>query len=114
MSYKNGKKLALVCGAGSGLGTEVAKTFATSGYHVVGLNRSTAADPEGDYEVFRVDCSDPSSVQLAIAEIMGAHGAPSVYIHNPAHLVMQPFLDTSVEQFEASWKSMTLSAFVML
>lgn len=114
MKRSNRKPLALVCGAGSGLGTAVAAAFSKDGYQVVGFSRNERHDlPEGLVHR-RLDCSDPVAAKSEINAIVAEFGPPSVYIHNPACLVIEPFLTTSVERYEASWKSMVLSAFVML
>lgn len=114
MRSPNQKPLALVCGAGPGVGAAVTSAFYGADYQVVGFNRSEhRAMPEGP--MFRqLDCSDPATTQEMIESIVAEYGAPRVYVHNPAHLVIEPFLETSVDQYEAAWRSMVLSAFVML
>jgi len=114
MRDDNKKALALVCGAGAGLGAAVVKTFANNGYQVVGLNRSRSEQQPGEFEIRQLDCSDPREVKPVISEIVATYGVPSVYVHNPAHLLIKPFLETSVVEYEASWRSMALSAFVMM
>lgn len=111
---KQTKPLALICGAGSGLGAAVAAAFSEDGYQVVGFSRSARHDESDQYVHRQLNCSDPVSSKEEIANVVAQYGPPSVYVHNPAHLVIEPFLNTRIEQYEAAWRSMALSAFVML
>jgi NAD(P)-dependent dehydrogenase (short-subunit alcohol dehydrogenase family) len=106
--------LALVVGAGEGLGESLVTTLSESGYRVVALNRTTLREgsvSSQDNIIFKqVDVSDFASLNNTMHEIIREHGEPSVVIHNPAQLHIKPFLDTSVEDFELAWRSMVLSA----
>jgi NAD(P)-dependent dehydrogenase (short-subunit alcohol dehydrogenase family) len=111
------KKLAIVCGAGPGLGLALSRKLLAQDYQVVGVNRS--AVPEYSDEMNGVDwrqqdLSEPESTSALMAQIVSQYGAPHVYIHNAAHLVIKPFEQTSVNEFEQSWRSMVMSAFAGL
>ncbi len=106
--------LALISGAGPGLGSAVARRFLAEGYRVAGLARSRPpAEIEG-VELSLVDLSDDAAVGVALDEIFARHGPPAVVVHNPAELVIKPFLETAPEAFEACWRAMTLSAVLVL
>jgi len=108
------KPLALICGAGSGLGKALCTTFVEAGYQVVCMNRS-ASSFQLDGVVSRiVDSTDSGAVQAELNDIFTQYGQPQLYVHNPAHLVIDKFGDTDVADFRACWESMVLSAFNLL
>lgn len=107
-----GPKLALVAGAGHGLGETLMQRFSREGYHVVGLARAARKTADG-LHVLAVDLTDPEAVTSAIAPLIKTHGAPKIVVHNPAKLVIKPFADTAVEDFEKTWRSMVLSAAIL-
>ncbi|ASP33595.1 SDR family NAD(P)-dependent oxidoreductase [Labrenzia sp. VG12] len=99
---------ALVAGAGAGLGQCLVRTFNDSGYHAVGLNRSV---PDGTVETTQaLDLTDASATAHVLSELLRAHGAPRLVVHNTAKLVISDFENTSNADFEATWRSMVLSA----
>ncbi len=108
------KPLALVVGAGEGLGDSLISTLSKSGYQVVALNRSIHQKenpPNLDRtSIKQIDLSNSTMVKTTMNEIVQEYGIPAVVIHNPAQLHIKPFLETSVEDFELAWKSMVLSA----
>ena len=108
------KSLALVIGAGSGLGSAVMQIFSANDYHVVGINRSAHNDNKTDHEIKVLDVADSEQTKKVIDECCAQYGAPKVVIFNTAELVIKPFLETSHAEFENSWRAMTLAAFNVL
>ncbi len=106
-------KLAVIGGMGEGLGSALAHYFRDKGYQVIGLNRSLNNHVGKEIIQFKVDLSDQGQVRQALEEINLTHRVPDVFIHNAAELVIAPFDQTSVEQFEQCWRAVTLSAFVL-
>ncbi len=105
------KPLALVAGAGAGLGTALLRRFEAGGMRAVGLARTPAKDCEFDIQT--CDLSDAREAKHKIANIMQAYGPPKIVIHNTSNLVVQPFLDIDLTDFEASWRAMVLTAAVL-
>lgn len=101
------KPIAVVAGAGPGLGQHLLRYLSGQGYNAFGLNRSVSGD---FHQTIAVDLADEASLQSAIREIHCAAGAPSLAIHNPASLLIAPFAETSVDAFEDVWRSTVLSA----
>ena len=102
--------LVIVAGAGPGLGAALLKRFAAGGYRAVGLTR-TLWDSDGlDAELIRADLSCAKQVLAGVQQAVGRHGPPAVVIHNTAQLVIKPFLESHSDDFEATWRSMVLSA----
>ena len=103
--------LAIVAGAGSGLGEVLLQHFKNHGYQVVGLNRSSSANTAFDIRV--VDLTDEAATNDVITTLINEYGIPKVVIHNTAQLIIKPLTDTMTDDFEACWRSMALSAFVL-
>lgn len=81
--------LAIIAGAGPGIGGAVARAFCADGYTVALLGRrrealeALAADLP-DASIWPVDLSDPSAVVAVIASIIATHGVPAVLHYNAA------------------------------
>ncbi len=106
--------LAIVVGAGPGLGQALAEQLDANGYRVVGLARSENNSKRSEMEKIVLDTTDPSAVSDCIQELISKYGAPDVVIHNTAQLVIKPFLDTTSDEFKQVWNSMVLSAFTVM
>ncbi len=104
------KPLAVIIGAGEGLGVSLASCLSSADFQVVGLNRSKIETCPNDVQIKNIDASDAVLVQSTMDEIVKQYGPPHVVIHNPAQLDIKPFLETSVKDFKHSWEAMVLSA----
>ena len=103
--------LAIVAGAGAGLGQALLRRFEEGGMDVVGLGRSR---PETTHGAFRdVDLTDVNATSLALNEVIRRHGPPEIVVHNTSELVIAPFAKTQVEDFQRTWASMVQSLVVM-
>jgi NAD(P)-dependent dehydrogenase (short-subunit alcohol dehydrogenase family) len=98
------RKIILVTGASSGFGRMTANAVAQSG-HVVyasmrgtaGRNASQAKDVQAhaqdqgvDLRVIDLDVSSDASVDLAVGQIIEAHGRIDVVVHNAGHMMSGP------------------------
>ena len=99
--------LAIVAGSGPGLGQRLVSSLGQSGYTAVGLNRTVPKDAS---DSLAVDLSDQAQTAAVLRDLIHAHGAPKLVIHNTARLHIAPFEDTSPADFEAAWRAMVLSA----
>ncbi len=105
------KPLALVAGAGAGLGQSLCARFERDGYKVIGLGRTAPDRPSGLFHT--LDLSDAQQVPDLVADLIKQHGAPKVVIHNTAELVIAPFDETGLDDFKRTWASMVQSAFLL-
>lgn len=105
------KPLAIVAGAGAGLGQSLCKRFEQGGFEVVGLGRTEPAAPNGSFHT--LDLADAQAVPATLAKIIDTHGAPKIVVHNTAELVIAPFGDTSLDDFSRTWTSMVQTAFLL-
>ena len=110
MSNSN-RPLALVIGAGEGLGASIMNVFHEDGYQVVGFDRSLHKASHKDCVLKELDCVDQQGVVESMRQTFSEYGAPQVVVLNTAQLTIKPFLETTVNDFELAWQSMVLSAF---
>ena len=103
--------MALIAGAGAGLGQSLCRRFESGGYHVVGLGRT---EPEATSGAFHaLDLADEAKSGAVIRDLIGEHGAPKVVIHNTAELVISPLVETALDDYRRCWSSMVQSAIVL-
>jgi NAD(P)-dependent dehydrogenase (short-subunit alcohol dehydrogenase family) len=107
--------LAIIAGAGPGLGQSLMKRFDAGGFKVVGLSRSQPSNSLSNklstIDIRAVDLSSQEQTNAVIKALIAEHGAPKIVIHNAAHLVIKPLGKITVSDFEDSWRAMVLSAF---
>ena len=107
----NKKPIAIILGAGGGLGQTLCQQFHESGYLVVGINRTMTQVDNANFELHQANLSDTAETKVVLQNILENFGTPDVVIHNTAQLVIKPFLHTSSDEFNATWQSMNFSFF---
>jgi NAD(P)-dependent dehydrogenase (short-subunit alcohol dehydrogenase family) len=112
MSYPLNDQVAIVTGAGRGLGREIAIKFARAGAAVVLASRTCAQlDEVGDLITseggkalpVRTDVSDRNSVQHLVAETMEKFGGINILVNNAAGA---NYISSLVFSDDARWKKM--------
>lgn len=96
--------LALVAGAGAGLGQSLLARFETGGMTAVGLSRTPPTS--SPHVIHSIDLSDPIAVPAQITEIIARYGPPKIVVHNTAELVIAPFTETTLADYQRTWTSM--------
>ncbi len=92
-------KIAVVTGAGSGIGRAIATELAGRGFTVVATDldleaaRETAAKFGGEAKY--LDVTDPDSSTLVAGQVAADHGGLDVWVSNAGISKMQSFIDTS-------------------
>jgi len=110
-------RVALILGSGPGVGTSVAKKFASNGYKVAVVSRrgSNTLTPEG-YLSLKADFTKPDSIpEVFNATKSKFHAAPSVVVYNAAALT-PPAKDSSIfsipiDSFTSDLNINTISAY---
>ena len=100
-------KLALVTGASSGMGSEIAKALAKAGAKVILLARNQEALDKvakeittagGSASAYSVDLSNPAVVESTAARIKSEQGIPDIIVNNAGSGKWLFIDETSVEQ----------------
>ncbi|MEM7436463.1 MAG: SDR family NAD(P)-dependent oxidoreductase [Myxococcota bacterium] len=113
---------AIVVGAGTGTGAEIAKRFARGGYNVAVARRSAEAleplvseiEAAGSVaRAFGLDASDEGGIETMFAEVERDLGAVDVAVFNAAGFTMSAVVDTTKEDFELMWRASSLGGFLV-
>ncbi|MDN3356451.1 SDR family NAD(P)-dependent oxidoreductase [Actinomadura sp. DC4] len=95
--------IAVVTGAGSGIGRAVALGLAETGARVVAADLDlaaaevTAAEASGSVTAHPVDVADPDAVEALRDAVCGGVGAPDVLVNAAGWDITAPFLDTDAD-----------------
>jgi len=116
------KGCAVVVGAGTGTGAEVAKRFAQGGYSVALARRNAdALEPlvadiaaaGGKAKAFGADASDEEAVAALFESAEQALGPIEVAVFNAAGFTMGSIVDTTRAAFEDMWRASALGGFLV-
>ena len=102
--------LAIVAGAGPGLGCALLERFSAGGYDALGLCRTLPEQSPQNCTLVAVDLADAAAVRAAVDDAIARHGPPRIVIHNTAELIIAPFLELGDLDFEKCWTSTVLAA----
>lgn len=96
-------RVAVVTGAGTGIGAATARTLAARGARVALLGRRidklTAVAEEFDGLAIATDVSDPRAVAAAFEEVTRRIGAPDLVVANAGAMLAAPFDDADREEW---------------
>ncbi|WP_063629430.1 SDR family NAD(P)-dependent oxidoreductase [Bradyrhizobium sp. WSM2254] len=109
------KKVALVLGAGRGIGGHVAKRFAAGGYHAVLVRRSNSAaldelltdirDAGGAATGFLINAAEEGTIEHTIESVEETIGPIEVGLFNlGAQIGNRSLADTPYKTFELGWR----------
>ena len=113
---------AVIVGAGTGTGAEVAKMLAENGYRVALARRTVDAlaplvseieNDGGSALAVGADASDESQIADLFDRAESEYGPPRFVLFNAAGFAMGPIADTSSEQFEDMWRAASYGGFLV-
>ncbi|MDX2171123.1 MAG: SDR family oxidoreductase [Deltaproteobacteria bacterium] len=114
--------VALVVGAGDGLGSAIARRFARAGHHVCVARRhaeplaplcGTIAEAGGKASAFGVDARQEDAVIALFDRIESEIGPIEVAVHNIGANVWFPIRETTVRKYTKVWEMACLSLFLV-
>ena len=113
-----GGRIALVTGAGSGIGRAVAAVLAADGATVVVVDRdgpsaqAAAAELDGT-EARTLDVADPAACRTLVADIVGRHGSLDILVNSAGFQHVAPAVDFPLERWDAMMATMLTGPFVL-
>ena len=114
----DGKQVAVIVGAGPGLGAAAAKRFAEAGMTAVLVSRNAerlndlASGIEGAV-AYPCDATDEAAVETMFTEIEAEHGPVEVLVYNPGGgFGRTPVVEQSAERFRAVWEFTAFGGFL--
>jgi len=102
-------KVAIVSGGATGMGGAASRLFAAEGAKVAIIDRNEAAAAEtaaairtagGEAEHFVADVSDEGQVNVAVIAVETRFGAVRVLFNHAGTIVIKPFLDTTLSEWD--------------
>ncbi|QKK16391.1 SDR family NAD(P)-dependent oxidoreductase [Rhizobium indicum] len=109
MSDRLKGKVAIISGGATGMGGAASKLFAAEGARVAIIDRNGQAaaetvqairDAGGEADCWTADVSDESAVNAAVAGVEERYGAVTVLFNHAGTIVIKPFLETTVEEWD--------------
>lgn len=114
-----GKDIALVVGAGTGLGGALVKCFANAGMTVAAALRNPDKlaplmdELDGRARPFACDAADEVAVGELFKKIAADLGEPTVVIYNAGSFLRKSFLETTPAELEQCWRVGCLGGFIV-
>lgn len=102
------KKIALVTGASSGIGKEIADRLHQEGFLVYGTSRSAMSG--GPYPMLPLDLDDESSIERLAQQLLRDHQSIDVLINNAGYDLYGSFEGTSDQELQQQLKVNFLGA----
>lgn len=102
-------RVALISGGATGMGGASSRLFAQEGARVAIVDRNAEAAAEtveairsagGEAESYVADVSDEEQVNAAVAAATARFGAPTVLFNHAGTIVIKPFLETTLAEWE--------------
>ncbi len=91
-------KVAVVTGAGGGIGAGIVQRMAATGATVVAVTRTSSVDEPG-VTVLSTDLANPGSAQAVIGATVAAHGRIDALVNNAGIQPVVPFVDLTEEEW---------------
>ena len=107
--------VALITGAGGGIGRACVHHFAQKGWRVIGVDRSEFGDGfPADGHFIQADISHPDAAEVIFRETRNFHSTLDALVNNAAVQVAKPLVETTVEEWDAVMASNLRSVFLFV
>ncbi|TPP07248.1 SDR family NAD(P)-dependent oxidoreductase [Rhizobium glycinendophyticum] len=109
MTNRLAGKVAIISGGATGMGGASSRLFAAEGAKVAIIDRNADAAEEtaaairkagGVCEVFVADVSDEAQVESAVRQVESSLGTVTVLFNHAGTIVIKPFLETTLEEWD--------------
>ncbi|MGO7040722.1 SDR family NAD(P)-dependent oxidoreductase [Rhizobium acaciae] len=109
MSDRLKGRVAIISGGATGMGGAASKLFAAEGARVAIIDRNGDAaaetvkhirDAGGEADCWTADVSDEAAVNAAVAGVEARYGSMTVLFNHAGTIVIKPFLETTVEEWD--------------
>ncbi len=111
------QEVAVVVGVGPGLGAALARRFAKAGMRVaVAARQRERLEPLGKEiggVAYACDATSEREVDGLFDKVAGELGMPHVVVYNASSFVRKGILETTLEDFERSWRVSCLGGFLV-
>jgi short-subunit dehydrogenase len=113
----------LLIGAGPGLGLAIARRFASEGYRITLMARSTdglerlvenLADIDAKIDTIAADASDPDALGDQITALYGGQGAPGVIVYNAVMGTPDQLMSSSVSHLQTAYAVDVIGAIIVV
>ena len=111
--------VAVVIGAGPGLGSALVRRFAQAGMKVAAARRDTGQlgplikELGAGVRAYSCDATDEGSVTALFATVAKELGTPRLVAYNAGGFIRKSVLDTTREEFERCWRNGALGGFLV-
>lgn len=98
-------RIALVTGAGQGIGEAIARRFVGEGAQVVGIDRNAgtleflAAELGPSFTPFKADVQEHAALAECVAQTRATHGCIDILVNNAGLQYTVPFMESTLEQW---------------
>jgi NAD(P)-dependent dehydrogenase (short-subunit alcohol dehydrogenase family) len=115
------KQIAIVTGAGSGIGRAIATSLAIEGYHValIGRNRERLEETlelikrnQGSGSIHVGDVTQSNEVTQIFEEISKLTGEVAILVNNAGHLLVKPIMETTEADVRALFDVHVMATFL--
>jgi NAD(P)-dependent dehydrogenase (short-subunit alcohol dehydrogenase family) len=112
-SKSSSPRTVLITGAAGGIGRATVNLFAKSGWHVIGVDRSSFGDdfPQDGFFI-QADISVGENLEAIFEQAHAYTGSLDALVNNAALQVTKPIIQTSVEEWDAVMASNLRSVFL--
>jgi len=93
-------KVAIVTGAGRGIGRAIAEAFAQEGATVIATSQSDHADFSGSIEFHKQDVADEAGWKDIVAAVLERHGRIDVLVNNAGIIAYDPLHELTVADWD--------------
>jgi meso-butanediol dehydrogenase/(S,S)-butanediol dehydrogenase/diacetyl reductase len=110
------RQIAVVTGAGSGIGAAIATELGRRGYHVVvtdvvAQNASRVAAGIDSAQALQLDVTNPDECEAFVQAVVGEHGRLDAWVSNAGISKMQRFVDVSPADLARNFEVNTYGVF---